>query len=36
LQKVRIAALQCVLQMCNYPTPLLLPYKQQVSLQHMP
>lgn len=27
--KVRIAALQCVLQMCNYPTPLLLPYKQQ-------
>ncbi|PNF31558.1 hypothetical protein B7P43_G00763 [Cryptotermes secundus] len=27
--KVRIAALQCALQMCNYPTHLLLPYKQQ-------
>jgi hypothetical protein len=32
LQKVRIVALQCLLKMCVYPTQLLLPYKQQVSI----
>jgi DNA repair/transcription protein MET18/MMS19 len=27
--KVRITALRCMLQLCNYPTVILLPYKQQ-------